>query len=77
LAGDKPIALGEVGRVPTPEILRGQPRWIWFMSWGDPSGLWSEGQAFLATYQSDETLTLEKLPWVKLGDLKIHYPILK
>lgn len=47
------------------------------MSWGDPSGLWSEGQAFLATYQSDETLTLEKLPWVKLGDLKIHYPILK
>jgi hypothetical protein len=47
------------------------------MSWGDPSGLWSEGQAFLATYQSDETLTLEKLPWVKLGDLKIHYLILK
>ncbi len=36
LAGDKPIALGEVGRLPPPEILHDQPRWTWFMLWGDP-----------------------------------------
>ena len=35
LAGGKPIALGEVGEVPTPEILASQPRWTWFMIWED------------------------------------------
>jgi hypothetical protein len=35
LAKGKPIALGEVGRVPTPEILKAQPKWAWFMIWAD------------------------------------------
>ncbi|HXK58997.1 MAG TPA: glycosyl hydrolase [Acidobacteriota bacterium] len=34
LAQGKPIALGEVGDPPTPEILDAQPRWAWFMPWG-------------------------------------------
>lgn len=33
LANGKPIALGEVGTVPTPQILDNQPRWCWFMTW--------------------------------------------
>lgn len=33
LAAGKPIALGEVGTAPTPEILRRQPKWVWFMIW--------------------------------------------
>lgn len=36
LAGDRPIALGEVGALPSPEILKTQPRWVWFMAWGEP-----------------------------------------
>lgn len=35
LAAGKPIALGEVGVVPTPEILAEQPEWKWFMSWAE------------------------------------------
>lgn len=35
LSGGKPVALGEVGSVPSPEILKAQPRWTWFMIWGD------------------------------------------
>jgi cellobiose epimerase len=35
LAGGKAIALGEVGEVPTPEILAHQPLWAWFMIWGN------------------------------------------
>lgn len=77
LAKEKPIALGEVGRLPSPDTLRNQPRWTWFMSWGDPSGFWMGGPGFLATYSSEEALTLDELPWVKLGRPKIHYPILK
>lgn len=33
LGGGKPIALGEVGRLPTPETLSEQPQWVWFMTW--------------------------------------------
>jgi mannan endo-1,4-beta-mannosidase len=80
LAGDKPIALGEVGRPPTQEILQKQPRWTWFMSWGEPVGFWRDRgafQAFLTLYDCEQTLTLEELPWVKMDKPKIHYPILK
>ena len=31
LAGDKTIALGEAGKLPSAEKLTGQPRWDWFM----------------------------------------------
>ncbi len=33
LANGKPIALGEVGDSPTPELLGQQPSWTWFMPW--------------------------------------------
>lgn len=77
LAGDKPIALGEVGTAPTVELLKKQPRWTWFMSWYDPEGAWAEREPYLALYKSEATLTLEELPWVKLVSPKMHYPILK
>jgi mannan endo-1,4-beta-mannosidase len=35
LANGKPIALGEVGRVPTPILLQDQLAWVWFMVWAD------------------------------------------
>lgn len=35
VAGGKPIALAEVGRVPSPEVLAAQPRWAWFMTWAE------------------------------------------
>ena len=33
LADGRPIALGEVGVLPTPDILEQQPQWAWFMTW--------------------------------------------
>lgn len=36
LAAGKPIALGEVGELPDPELLQGmQNQYVWFMAWGD------------------------------------------
>ena len=35
LANGKPIALGEVGHPPSPEVLRSQPKWVWFVTWAD------------------------------------------
>ncbi len=34
LAAGRPIALGEVGQMPTPEVLDAQKQWVWFMPWG-------------------------------------------
>jgi mannan endo-1,4-beta-mannosidase len=72
VAGDKPIALGEVGTPPTSEQLREQPRWTWFMVWGN-----LDRRASREIYDSNETLTWEELPWIKIKNPKIHYPILK
>jgi len=77
LAKEKPIALGEVGNIPTVKLLRRQPRWAWFMYWHDPSKLESEGRAVRAIYQSEETITHDQLPWVKIKKPKTHYPVLK
>ncbi len=33
LGEGRPIALGEVGELPTPQILSAQPQWAWFMTW--------------------------------------------
>jgi len=35
VAEGKPIALGEVGKVPPPELFKRQHRWAWFMIWPD------------------------------------------
>jgi mannan endo-1,4-beta-mannosidase len=35
LAEGKVIALGEVGKMPTPEIIHEQPQWTWFMGWAN------------------------------------------
>ena len=77
LAGDKPIALGEVGNIPTIKVLRKQPRWTWFMYWHDPSKLEAERKEVCEIYQSNETLTLDQLPWVRIKKPKTHYPVLK
>jgi len=35
LAAGKPIALAEVGEMPSPEVLEQQPRWTYFMTWSE------------------------------------------
>lgn len=35
IAGSKPIALAEMGKVPTPAFLASQPRWSYFMVWSE------------------------------------------
>lgn len=33
LADGKPVALGEVGMPPSAEVLKAQPKWVWYMQW--------------------------------------------
>lgn len=71
LARNKPIALGEVGAYPSPQILKAQPRWTWFMNWGEPRRDTAE------TYKSSQVLKLKDLPWVKVKEPRMFYPAIK
>lgn len=59
LGKGKLIALGEVGVMPTPEILAAQPQWSWFMCWA--SFPWTENSR-------EAVKTLYNHPWVITKD---------
>jgi len=40
LAAGKPIALTENGEMPNADVLKAQPKWLWFMTW--TSWLWTD-----------------------------------
>lgn len=46
----RPIALGEVGNLPPPEILERQPRWAWFMAWGNLAAKWNSAEEIRRLY---------------------------
>lgn len=58
LANGKPIALGEVGPLPTPAILDAQPQWAWFMVWTTFLTQHNTPEAVQAVYDRPKTLTL-------------------
>ncbi len=58
LAGGKPVALGEVGPLPTPAILDAQPQWAWFMVWTTFLTQHNTPEAVRAVYDRPNTLTL-------------------
>jgi mannan endo-1,4-beta-mannosidase len=61
LAEGKPIAIGEMAPPPTPETLAAQPRWAWFMPWGNLA-FWGDGPERLkALFASDRVLTREQV----------------
>jgi len=57
LAAGKPIALGEVGAVPSPAILKEQPKWTWFMSWSEIVERANSVEDLRATYTAPNVLT--------------------
>jgi mannan endo-1,4-beta-mannosidase len=77
VAGDKPVAIGECGAPPPDEVLAAQPRWTWFMLWGDPTAPFKDGQSLRKAYAHERTLTHDQLPWVTTKSPHIHYPILR
>ena len=60
VAKNKPIAVAETGSIPSPEVLKEQPRWAWFMYWYDPPDFGPIADDFRKTYNSDQVITLGK-----------------
>lgn len=61
LADGKPIALGEVGELPKPEILQAQPKWSWFMVWTDFLNQANSPERVKAIYDYDQTITRDEI----------------
>ncbi|QFU77331.1 glycosyl hydrolase family 26 [Halioglobus maricola] len=78
LADGRPIGLGEVGALPTPEILQRQQQWVWFMSWRDPDNFfWNDGDSLRALFAQPGATSWHELPWVERAEsIRIHRPVL-
>jgi mannan endo-1,4-beta-mannosidase len=68
LAKGKPIALGEVGDIPTPDILVKQPQWTWYMPWAWILFAANDPEKIKSLVNSDEVLTLDEIDFnIKTG----------
>jgi len=61
LAKGKPIALGEVGDIPTQDILDQQPQWTWYMPWAWILFAANNPDDIKALTNSDRILTLDEI----------------
>lgn len=62
VAGTKPIAIGEIGALPTAAQLATQPRWVYFMGWSDLVFSQNTQTQLIALYGATNVLTLDELP---------------
>ena len=56
LAAGKLIALGEVGAVPSPAVLKQQPKWTWFMVWSELAEASNSLENLRAIFEAPTTL---------------------
>jgi mannan endo-1,4-beta-mannosidase len=61
LANGKPIALGEVGHIPSPSELAAQPEWTYFMVWAEYVTGSNSEEAIEATYDDPRALNQGEL----------------
>jgi mannan endo-1,4-beta-mannosidase len=67
LAEGRPIALGEVGELPKPEILDAQPAWTWFMVWSSWLESANTEDRVRAVYDYPRTITADEAGWPRSG----------
>ncbi|HNW43403.1 MAG TPA: glycosyl hydrolase [Elusimicrobiales bacterium] len=61
LAGGRPVAIGECGKLPTAQLLREQPRWVFFMAWAELAFTKNTLPQLKELYGAENIVTLERL----------------
>lgn len=62
IVGDKPMAIGECEKLPTPQLLAAQPRWCFFMSWAELTFRRNSDQQIRELYLAPNVVTRDRLP---------------
>ena len=60
LADGRPIAIGEVGQLPTPDVLERQTRFVWFMLWAGMETKWNTPEGLRAIFHHPRTMNHEE-----------------
>lgn len=67
LAEGRPIGLGEVGELPSDEVLADQPLWSWFMAWPDVVTDANDDARIRALHRHPRAIGLDGLAAERLG----------
>ncbi len=67
LAGDKPIALAEVGAMPTLEVLAKQPRWAYLMMWSGLAEMSNSPEQLQTMFHAPNLLNRGDAPFTAPG----------
>jgi mannan endo-1,4-beta-mannosidase len=62
VAGTKPIAIGEIGAMPTAAQLAAQPKWTYFMGWSDLVFSQNTQAQLISLYSAANVVTLAQMP---------------
>lgn len=71
LADGKPIALGEVGQLPTPKIINNQSQWTWFMGWASWIHKANDPDSVRALYNAPKVITKDEISKGSDGNFSI------
>jgi len=62
IVGDKPMAIGECSRIPSPEVLKTQPRWVFFMPWAELVKESNSVERIVEIYNLPAVITRDEMP---------------
>ena len=62
IVGNKPMAIGECAKLPTPAVLTSQPRWVFFMPWAELVKESNSIEKIIEIYNHPNIITLDEMP---------------
>ena len=62
IVGDKPMAIGECSKLPDADILKTQPRWVFFMPWAELVKESNSVKEIKSIYDNPSVITRDEMP---------------
>jgi mannan endo-1,4-beta-mannosidase len=62
IVGDKPMAIGECAKLPSPAVLAVQPRWVFFMPWAELVKESNSVNEIIEIYNNPNIITRDEMP---------------
>ncbi|MFP5081202.1 glycosyl hydrolase [Pedobacter sp. JCM 36344] len=69
----KPIAIGECQKLPTANLLKAQPKWVFFMGWSELTFKFNTKEEINSLIQADNVISLDKMKAQPSSSLKPRF----